>query len=109
MQDITLVYETVESRPIVPGYLMDDRHAMYYDGQLWLCTVVATNKPDEYAVTDYIALTRKPVDLLQLFTMLRKMSALTFITDYLFYTGPVELELFPPDPPDECRIATGRK
>jgi len=98
MQEITLIYETVEGRPAAHGYLMDDdgNYAMHYDnGQLWLCTVIPTDKPDEYAVTDYIALTEKPVDLMELFVMLREMSALTFITDYLFYTGPVELELFP--------------
>jgi len=97
MQEITLIYETVEGRPAAHGYLMDEGHAMQYDGQLWLCTVIPTDKPDAYAVVDYIALTEKPVDLMELFTMLRNMSALTFITDYLFYTGTVELELFPSD------------
>jgi len=96
MKDVTLIYETVESRPAVPGYLMDEKHAMHYDGQLWLCTVKFRDVK-KYDVVDYIALTRKPVDLFELFTMLRKMSALTFITDYLFYTGAVELELFPSD------------
>ena len=92
MQDITLVYETVESRPVVSGYLMDEgNYAMHYDGQLWLCTVVATDKLDEYAVTDYIALTRKKVDLMELFVMLREMSALTFITEYLVYEMDIEM------------------
>jgi len=99
MTEITIVYAGVEGRPIYSGYLMDDKHAMHYDGQLWLCAVVATDKPDEYAVVDYIALTRKKVDLMELFVMLRKMSALTFITDYMFFNA-VELELFP-NPPDE--------
>ena len=91
MQDITLIYETVESRPVVPGYLMSDCHAMHYDGQLWLCTVIGTDKPDEYAVVDYIALTRKKVDLMELFVMLRDMSALTFITEYLVYQFDIEM------------------
>lgn len=96
MKDITLIYETVESRPIVPGYLMDEyrgtHYAMHYEnGRLWLCTVIPTDKPDEFAIVDYIALTRRKVDLMELFVMLREMSALTFITEYLIYETDIEM------------------
>jgi len=100
MTEITIVYAELEDKPEYTAHLMDDKHALHYDnGQLWLCTVKQCDVA-RYEVLDYISLTRRKVDLMELYVMLRKMSALTFITDYLF-RELAEIELFPSNPPDE--------